>query len=354
MPLSNAADFPIWINGLIFVVAAVVIWFAGVRLVRALDRIAQKTGMGQAFVGMLLVGTITSLPEIANVTTASVMGNPLLAVNNLLGSASINLLLLAIVDAFVGRDALTSVVTKPATLLQATLCMLVLALVATAITTGDVQVLGVGLWAVVIFAASIAAFWLSARYAGRETWQPKALQDQQQSKDAAREEDAEQEEADDTPLSGLIWRTAIAGAVIFVAGYALSQTGDALAEQTGLGSSLVGFLLIGVATSMPELSTISAALRMRRHEMAIGEVLGTNFVNVALLLLADLTYAGGAVINEAGVFEAVSSLLGVLLTGLVLVGLLERRDRTIFRMGYDSLAVLITFAAGVILLYAVR
>src|SRR5690606_1396075 len=114
----------------------------------------------------------------------------------------------------------------------------------------------------------------------------------------------------------------------------------------GLGAGLVGFLLIGIATSLPEVSTITAALRLRRHEMAIGEVLGTNFVNLSLILLADGMFGGGAVINEIGAFEAVSAMLGVLLTGILLVGLLERRNPTLFRAGYDSLAVVVTFIAG--------
>ena len=117
MPLSAAQDYPLWINSLIFLVAAVFIWFVGTRLVRHLDAIAVKTGLGQAFVGMLLLGSITSLPEIANVMTSSSMGNPSLAINNLLGSASINVLLLAIADSFIGRDALTSLVAQPATLM---------------------------------------------------------------------------------------------------------------------------------------------------------------------------------------------------------------------------------------------
>lgn len=347
MPLADTANYPLWLNAGIFLAAAVVIWLAGTRLVAAVDRIAARTGMGQAFAGMLLLGTITSLPEIANVTTASVMGNPALAVNNLLGSASINVLLLALLDGFTGGDAVTSVVSKPATLMQAALCMLVLSLVAAAVTTGDVALFGVGAWSLGIAGASIAAFWLSARYAGRTPWQP--------SEPPPADTDGGDDDAgDDTPLRRLALQAAGTGAVILVAGYALSQAGDGLAEQTGLGSGLVGFLLIGIATSLPELSTLTAALRRRRYEMAIGEVLGTNFVNLALLLLADLAFTGGPVINEAGSFEALSALLGTVLTGIVLVGLLERRNRTILRMGYDSAAVLLVFAAGVGLLYAVR
>ena len=117
---------------------------------------------------------------------------------------------------------------------------------------------------------------------------------------------------------------------------------------------MVGFLLIGFATSMPEVSTIAAAMRMRRHGMALGEVLGTNFVNLSLILVADAVYAGGPVINALGRFEVVSALLGALLTGLYLVGLLEHRNPVVLRMGYDSLAVLLVFCGGVALLFGLR
>src|SRR5690606_11330994 len=103
-----------------------------------------------------------------------------------------------------------------------------------------------------------------------------------------------------------------------------------------------------------ELSTISAALRMRRPGMAIGEVLGTNFVNLSLILLADAVYAGKPVLDVLGRFEVVSALLGALLTGIYLIGLLEHRNPVVLRMGYDSLAVLLVFCAGVALLFGLR
>jgi cation:H+ antiporter len=142
--------------------------------------------------------------------------------------------------------------------------------------------------------------------------------------------------------------------VIFAAGYTLSQVGDALAVQTGLGTGMVGFALIGLSTSLPELSSILTALRIRRYEMAFGQVLGTNFVNLSLILLADAVYTGGPVINEIGRFETISALLGAVLIGVFLVGLLERRNPTVMKMGWDSLAVIVLFAGGLGILYAVQ
>ncbi len=102
---------------------------------------------------------------------------------------------------------------------------------------------------------------------------------------------------------------------------------------------------------MPELSSIVAAMRLRRYEMAFGQVLGTNFVKLSLILLADSVFRGGPVINELSHFETVSALLGALLTGVFLIGLLERRNPTVMRMGWDSLAVMILLAGGLVLLY---
>lgn len=346
MPFANAQEYPIWINAAVFLVAALLIWGAGTRLTRYTDSISEQTGMGKALVGMLFLGIITSLPEVANAITASVIGSPGLAINNLLGSAAINVLLLAVADAFIGRDAVTSVVAKPSTLMMAALSMLVLIAVAMAITTGDVPVLGVGVWGLVLCAMSIGGFWLSAGYDKRSSWalkngggEPMAQADEQVSQ---------------VQLRWLVVRTAVAGAVIFAAGYALSQTGDALAEQTSIGTGMIGFALIGLATSMPELSTIVTALRIRQYEMAFGQVLGTNFVNLSLILLADAVFNDGPVINELGAFETVSALLGATLTGVFLVGLLEHRNPTVIRMGYDSLAVMLLFSGGLVLLYMVQ
>jgi cation:H+ antiporter len=137
---------PFWLNLVIFAVSGAAVWKAGSRLAHYVDGIARQTGIGQAFTGMLLLGGITSLPEIATVSTASFDGNAPLAVNNILGSASINILLLAIADAILGRDALTSVVVRPDTLFQGTLGMLLLAALAIAVLTGDFATAGVGLF----------------------------------------------------------------------------------------------------------------------------------------------------------------------------------------------------------------
>jgi len=341
MPLSNAASYPIWANLLIFAVAAGVIWVAGGRLTRALDAIAARTRLDHVFVGMLLLGGITSLPELANVANASAIGNPSLAVNNLLGSAAINILLLAVADALVGRKAVTSIVAQPSTMMMAALCMIVLMIIAGLVVLDDVAIGPLGIGSLSVGILCVGFLWLAAGHDERARW-------------SVKKEDAGKKQPDKkvskAPMTILWVRVVLHGALLFAAGYSLSQTGDAIAEQADITSAIVGFALIGTATSLPELVTVIAALKLRRPEMAFGQVLGTNFINLLLLPIGDWIFEGEPVMNTLGAFETVSALLGAVLIGIFMVGLLEHRNRTIFKMGVDSAAVIITFALGAALL----
>ena len=265
-------------------------------MVRLVDVLARRTG----FAGMLLLGGIVSLTEISTVSTAAFTGSPLLALNNLLGSESINLFLLAAVDPLAGREALTSFIARPAMLFQGTLSIVLLAVVALAMATGDKLVFGVGLWSTTLFLLCLGALWMSARYERRKVWVAFGQEEMTQ------EDSTEQNSVDEPPggsLRLLIVKLTVVSAVIFAAGFLLSLSGDALAEQSGLGASFVGFVLVGTSTSLPELSTITAAIRLKRHEMAVGDILGSNVFNLLLIFLTDVIYVGDPVLNHTGRFR---------------------------------------------------
>lgn len=337
----------------IFIATAAVVWISGTRLSRYVSAIATRTGMGHVFAGFLLLGCVTSLPELASSVAASFGNHPQLALNGLLGSVATNVVLLAVADAVLGRDALTSVVAHPATLLQGALGILLLGVVAAAIAVGDVKVFGIGVWAAALLPLFAVAVWMSSRNENRPTW---IVADRVRFTAPEGEAVADDKGggSGELTLSRLILRTAIAGVVILVAGYLLAGCGDAIAIETGLGSGLVGFLFIGLSTSLPEISSMVGAIRLRRYEMAIGDIFGTNLFDLALIPVADLAYRPGALLATAGRFEAVATALGVILTAIFLIGLIERRNRTYFKMGYDSLAAIIVYAIGLIILNQVR
>lgn len=87
--------------------------------------------------------------------------------------------------------------------------------------------------------------------------------------------------------------------------------------------------------------------------MAFSNILGTNLLEVALLFVADLAHAG-PLLATGGPFGVAAAALGILLTCIYLVGLLERRDRSFLRLGVDSWAVVAVYLGGMTLLYTIR
>ena len=349
MQFPDFANLSLWTNLAIFAVSAAAVWLAGTRISHYADAIARMTGVGHMAVGLVLLGGVTSLPEIAVAIFSSASGNPALAVNNLLGGVAMQKAILAGTDAIIGKDALTVVVSSSALLLQGALSILMLTIVAAGVAVGDTPVLGIGIWSWALLALYVFSIWMLSVTQGRHPWRP-----------AEERQDVRQraELAGETPVPGslpaVLGKTAGAATVILGAGFLLSQTGDALAGQTGLGHSFVGAVLLGFSTSLPELSTVVAAMRLRQYEMAISDILGTNLVNVALIFLVDAVYAGPPVFNEAGRFSLFVSLLGIVLSVIYLVGLIERHNRTIARMGIDSLATLLAYGGGLFILYHLR
>lgn len=354
MELLNFKNYSLWMNIAIFGVCTVVVWIAGWRISQYADRFASATGLGHATVGMIVLAGLTSLPEVAVTASAAISDSPKLAVNNLLGSIAIQITILALADAMIGRQALTVVAGNALVLLQATMNVLLLLAVALAITVGDRAFAGAGLWSWGLAFAYLLAMWTIAKSSDHQLWTARRTE-RQKERERQGENDAQAEPpSGDEPVRPLVVRLAIGGAFILVAGFLLSQTGEAIAEQTGLGNSFVGAVFVAVATSLPESSSVVSSMRRRRYEMALADIFGTNLFNILLVFVVDLLYRGGPALNEVGKFSLAGSLLGALLAAIFLVGLIERRDRTVARMGIDSLVVAVVYFGGLFLLYQLR
>jgi cation:H+ antiporter len=336
-------NLSVWVNAAIFAAAAVVVWIAGTTLARCADELAERTGWGREFLGILLLGGVTSLPELAVGTTATLRGVPALSISDVLGSAAVNLVILSIADAVSGRRALTSVQGSPGLMLQGVLGVLLMGIATVPTIVGDRLWLGAGLSSWLMVAVYLASIRLIASSNAPEAWRATSNGGASKSESSGRYGDAS--------MRSLVMKTVIAGVLILGAGFLLARTGESLAEQSGLGTSFFGAVLLAFATSLPELSTVIAAVRLQRYEMAVADIFGTNLFNVTIIAVVDFMHPGGPVLLEAGPFAAFGALLAASLTILFIVGMLERRDRTVLRMGWDSFAVLLGYGGGLVVLH---
>ena len=305
----------------------------------------------QAFVGILLLGAVVSLPETATTVAAAANGQARLAVSTLLGGIAATIAILAVTDALKGSEPLSTDISHPIVLLQGILVVLFLTIASAGIVVGDTAMLGVGLWTTALLVFYKLFILVAKRYGARDTWIARdgnAGDVRRRSRAYVREDPQRK-----LSLATTCLLTAAAAVAILAAGFALAGTGEALAEQTGLGASFVGMVLGGIATSLPEVSTTIAAVRLAQYEMAFADAFGTNLFSTMLLFVADLAYPGGPILNEVDRFS-LFSMLGILPTAVYLAGFVERRRKTMLRMGLDSIIVLLAYSGGLVVLFFLR
>jgi cation:H+ antiporter len=345
--------YSIWLNLAIFVLAAGIVWYAGSHISGYADGITNQTGLDEAFVGLLFLALATETPEIGTTITAAARGNGNLALGNLFGGVVMQTAILAVVDLTILRGALTFFTPRPVLLLQGILLTLLLALTLAAVSAGELFTFyGVGLWTLFLFGAYVLSLYLSHRYQGRERWHPDPpVEDILHESATERDGEPIRRAYKEWSLRRLILFFIGGSFVILAAGMVLARVGETLAEQTGLGATFVGATLLAIATSLPELSTAIAATRLGNYSMAISNIFGSNAIMVALLLLADLFYRQGPILTAVDPAATFTVAMGIVVTSAYLIGLVERRDQVILRMGIDSVAVLIFYVGSLFVLY---
>lgn len=304
--------------------------------------------LGQVLVGMLLLGSVSSIPEMATSITASMIGNANLAANTLLGGIAATMVTLAITDFVSGREPISADVTHPTVLLEGTLVILFLVVVAAGITIGDVKFLGAGIWTCLLFILYLLFVLMVKWYGKHEPWVAKG------NAAAAQRTSGSKSKNENRPFWRTIALTLLASFSVIAGGVLLTLSSETLSKQTGLGASLIGMVLGGIATTLPEVSTTLAAVRMHQYEMAFSDIFGTNLLSVMLLFVSDLVYPGEPLLNQVGRFSLFATLLGIALTSVYLAGFVERRKKAIARMGIDSIAALVLYFGGLFILFRIR
>lgn len=307
-------------------------------MARTADALAKATGMGGALFGVLFVALATDLPEITLTPTAVLSGSPRLAIGNLLGSAAAQLVLLAVVDVVFRQGQLLARAPLLSSLGPGALMLAVLA-VPLVVAAANPTVSWIGLGTVLMVVAYVGTLG-----AVRGVEDPKA-------EGSPGPEDRERfHEAESVPA---LWgRFALLAAVLAGAGIALETSTETIGAWIGLGETAAGALLAGVATSLPELVTAVAAVRINALGLVVGDLIGSSALDIALLALADATYTSGSVFDLIAGPEL--TLLGVCLalTSLLVLGLARRSPGPRTSVGIESYLMIVVYLLGVVILLA--
>jgi cation:H+ antiporter len=322
---------------LAFIFSGAIIVVSAMQLAKYGDAIALRTGLGRLFVGSLLLASATSLPEILTGISSFQQGVHNLTAGNLLGSNAFNITLLAAADlASHNRRVLRAIAMRHA--LTGSMAMVMITLVVFLLVANiGVMVGPIGLDSIILMVAYAGMIYLL-----------------QKSTPAVEQSVPEDEEVNKLipTLRRSVIGFIVATALIAVVSPLLVRSSADIADQTGLGTSFVGLSLVAVVTSLPELVTTVALVRIGAEEMAVGNLFGSNMFNMFLVGFLDLFYSPGRFIGAIDPSFVLVGILGLLITGIALIGnvaKIERRFLGLFEI--DALLIFLIYLGGMWLLY---
>ena len=113
----------------------------------------------------------------------------------------------------------------------------------------------------------------------------------------------------------------------------------------------MGTWLVGLSTSLPELVSSFAAVRMGAFDLAVGNLFGSNAFNMAIFLPLDLAQPGPAIFASLDPGHAISALFAVVLMSLGLAAIVYRAERRFVMIEPDCLLMVVVYGLGIWLLY---
>lgn len=335
----------------IFLLAGAVVWLAGIELSKTTDVIDTRFGFGEALGGLIFLAVATNLPEIAIVVAASLRHNMGIAIGNILGGIAIQTVVLVILDGFGLRNkaGLSHQAASLQLVLEGVLviCVLVISIMGTQlpksiifarIAPGDLLI--VVTWLIGLWLINKARTGLPWHEKGRapDTLRPTESRSQKQIKRWS--------------TTRVLLVFFIAAIVTLIAGAVLEESGSAIAVHIGWSGVLFGSTILALVTSLPEISTGLAAVKIGDYTLAFSDIFGGNAFLPVLFLPATLL-SGQSILPQAKNTDIYLASLGVLLTAVYIYGLLFRPKRQFFCLGIDSIVVLVMYVIGIVGLFTI-
>lgn len=325
-----------------FLVATGVIFFSGLRMTGLADRLADRTGLGEAIIGGVLLGAATSLSGIIVSITASLDGRASLAFSNSVGGIAAQTVFLAVADMFYRKINLEHAAADLGNVFQGIVLMVLLTLPFVAFSAPEVTI-----WAIhpVSFAIPfVYAVGLVAARSVRDApmWTPVDTDDTRP------DEPEEEDEASRATSTRRLFLT-FGGLMLVMgtAGYGIAKSGAELADRLQISESLVGALATAIVTSLPELVTTIAAVRRGALQLAVGGIIGGNTFDTLFLVASDVAYRDGSLyhaVSDQDYFWIVTALL---MTGILIGGLILRQRQGPAKIGAESLLLLLIYSGAV-------
>jgi cation:H+ antiporter len=313
-----------------FIACAALIAVAGPLLVRYGDIIAHQTGLSRNWIGLILLATATSLPELfTGMSAVTVAAAPNIAVGDVLGSCVFNLAMLVVLDELCRGEPLYRRIDQ-GHILTAGFGIVLLGSAGAALILSQAH-LDISIWHISVYTPFIIILYLVAMRASfvYERRRPPLV---------------EILKPKEVTLNTAILRYSAAAAAIVAAGSWLPFIGRDLSTSMGWNTSFVGTLLVAGITSLPELVVSVTAVRIDAVDLAISNLLGSNLFDILILGLDDVAYTKGSLFSAVSPAHTISVFAALVMSGIFVVAVLYRpQTRLRGVIGWVSIGLLLAY-----------
>lgn len=313
-------------------------------MVHYAEELSRRTFLGQAIIGSVFVGGMTSIAGSVTSTAAAFQGHPSLAVGNALGGIAVQTLFLAIADLCYEESNLEYSSVSLVNIANGVLLVLLLSLPLLTFTHPELCLYHFHPVTLFIPCTYVLGVRLVASIKSNPMWSPVRFNGEVN-------EEVQQICQKQSKLYRLWMLFLLAGLITGVAGYFLAPLGIRLSQQTGLSETFIGAAFTAVVTSLPELVTCITAIRRGALILAVSDILGGNTFDVLFLAFADLAYTEGSLYAAFSPQDFFLLGLNLVMTAVIVLGLLCRQKSGIFNIGFESAFVILIYGSGVIHLF---
>lgn len=322
-----------WVG--IYAALAVCVVFFSIKLANYVDLIDKKTDLSGAFIGGVILAAVTSLPELfTSISAVLFVKQPDLVMGNILGSNLFNMCIFGGAALIAAKSLCRSTIgsshfkTTVITFIMFSIMLLPV------VFKKDYTVVGISVYSIIL----LVLYACSIKFMAGDS------------------AESEGEDNSDLTLKQIIIRFVIMAVLLVVASIFITIAADHLSEEFNLGKTVGGALFLGVATSLPELTSSIALIRKGNFNACAGNVMGSGVFNFCIISVADILYRGGSVYISKDKSSSYLNIFGLVATaavGAILLMKIRKKDtenaglKLFYRFG--GLAILGCYAAFLIL-----
>ncbi len=322
-----------WVG--IYAALAVCVVFFSIKLANYVDLIDKKTDLSGAFIGGVILAAVTSLPELfTSISAVLFVKQPDLVMGNILGSNLFNMCIFGGAALIAAKSLCRSTIgsshfkTTVITFIMFSIMLLPV------VFKKDYTVAGISVYSIIL----LVLYACSIKFMAGDS------------------AESEGEDNSDLTLKQIIIRFVIMAVLLVVASIFITIAADHLSEEFNLGKTVGGALFLGVATSLPELTSSIALIRKGNFNACAGNVMGSGVFNFCIISVADILYRGGSVYISKDKSSSYLNIFGLVATaavGAILLMKIRKKDtenaglKLFYRIG--GLAILGCYAAFLVL-----